>query len=469
MIASLVDDLCPPDRNVARATSPAAERRLEERRRIVALGRLGVAGDRIAWRVGRHRSTVRRWLARGQAGQPFADGPRSGRPRRFGQDARFRVVAFYCQTSPLPGCGDWSLRWAAQRLRDHGAGLSMSPSTIARILSEQALRPHRNRYFLNITDPDFFPKMERLVALMLDPPPLLFFFDECTGLQAKSRLAPSLPPAPGRPGFEEFEYVRNGRTDLLAFLEQSTGRVFGRCYDHHRRDVLIELFTEHVALQPADAELHYVMDNLSTHYHDDLCRRVADLSGAPYVPLATGQERRDWLGSRDKRIAIHFTPFHGSWLNMIEIWFGVLSRKCLRRQSFACVEDLKANIEAFIETWNTHFAHPFTWRYRGEGLHEKVIRRFCRLLVIESPQMEIKFLTKQLLLMRNIGRDCGKSSTRDWWRLEDLVRAKSAYIDRIIESDEKARRRNRAREALEALRGMFGAQGASAVAGTLAA
>ena len=469
MIASLADDLSSADENAAPATSPAAQRRVRERREIVALGCQGVGVRRIAWRAERHISTVRRCLARSQAGQPFADRPRSGRPRRYGLDTRLSVVGFYCQTSPLPGCGALSFRWAAQYLKESPLGLSISPSTIARILAEQTLRPHRSRYFLNITDPDFFPKMEHLVALMLDPPPWLFFFDECTGLQAKSRLAPSLPPMPGRPGLEEFDYVRNGRTDLLAFLERSTGRVFGRCFDHHRRDVLIDLFTEHVALQPADAQLHYVMDNLSTHYHNDLCQRVAELSGASYAPLATAQERRDWLGTRDKRIVIHFTPFHGSWLNMIEIWFGILSRKCLRGQSFSSVDDLKESIEGFIGTWNAHFAHPFTWRYTGEGLHEKVIRRFSRLLAIESPEMEIKFLTKQLQLMRNIGRDCGKSSSPDWQRLSELLQTKRSYVGQIIESDAKERRRVKAREALESLRIQFAADGFGAEVDTLVA
>ena len=71
--------------------------------------------------------------------------------------------------------------------------------------------------------------------------------------------------------------------------------------------------------------IHYIMDNLSTHYHDDCCQTVAELSRVPYSPLKTGAERRQWLQSQHKRIVVHFVPFHASWLNMVEIWFRILS------------------------------------------------------------------------------------------------------------------------------------------------
>jgi len=140
------------------------------------------------------------------------------------------------------------------------------------------------------------------------------------------------------------------------------------------------------------------MDNLNTHFNDEFCKAVAELSNVTYDPLRTGIERRQWLQDENKRIVIHFTPFHGSWLNMIEIWFGILNKKCLKHQSFESVQLLQETIEEFIETWNTYFSHPFTWTYTGEELHEKAITRFNKLLLIESKQMDIKFLTKQLLL-----------------------------------------------------------------------
>ena len=88
------------------------------------------------------------------------------------------------------------------------------------------------------------------------------------------------------------------------------------------------------------------MDNLSAHYHHDFCRTVAELSNVPYTHLKTGIERRQWLQSPKKRIIVHFVPFHASWLNMVEIWFGILKSKCLKYDQFVSVDQLRQAIIA---------------------------------------------------------------------------------------------------------------------------
>jgi hypothetical protein len=266
-------------------------------------------------------------------------------------------------------------------------------------------------------------------------------------------VAPDLPPAPNKPKYEEFEYRRNGTTDLLAFLNPKTGQVFGKCTPNHNTQTLIGVFKEHVHSLPCDAQLHYIMDNLNTHFHDEFCETVAQLSGVAYDPLKTGIERRNWLQRDDKRIVIHFVPFHGSWLNMIEIWFGILSNKCLRHQSLSSVQMLQEIIEEFIETWNSFFAHPFTWKYTGEGLQEKAIKRFNNLLIIESKQMEVKFLTKQLLLMSNIAKSYReKVANKVLKQLHDLVLEKKHYIQGIISGAEKESQKVKAQNALHQFR-----------------
>ena len=106
----------------------------------------------------------------------------------------------------------------------------------------------------------------------------------------------------------------------------------------------------------------------------------------------------------------------------------------------------------FIETWNKHFAHPFTWTYRGEGLHGKVIRRFMRLLQIESPQMEIGFLTKQLLLARNLAQNYWTQvDSKEWQQLFDLIIQKGVYISQLIFSGKTGKQRLEAEQALEEL------------------
>jgi transposase len=332
----------------------------------------------------------------------------------------------------------------------------MSHSTIQRVLKNHALRPHLRKYFLSITDPDFFPKMDHIIDIYLNQPEYLFNFDECTGLQAKAALCPDLPAGPAQKRYEEFEYTRNGTVDLMAFLNPKTGEVFGRCTENHNTQTLISVFKEHVNSLPADAQIHYIMDNLNTHFNDDFCHTVAGLSNETYRPLKTGLQRRQWLQSDNKRIVIHFTPFHGSWLNMIEIWFGILSKRCLKHQSFQSTNDLQQIIEQFIETWNDFYAHPFTWKYTGQGLHEKAVSRFNKLLLIESKQMDIKFLTKQLLLMFNIVKTYSKIiQTRQWLQLKELFPEKKDYVKSIINGAVKLKQIKNANHALDALNSLL--------------
>jgi hypothetical protein len=190
------------------------------------------------------------------------------------------------------------------------------------------------------------------------------------------------------------------------------------------------------------------MDNLSPHYHDDFCRTVADLSNVPYWPLKRGAERRQWLQSPHKRIVVHFVPFHASWLNMVEIWFGILRKKCLNYDHFTSVATLRETIMTFIDTWNDFYAHPFTWSYTGEGLHRKAVRRFSLLLSIETPQMDCNFLTRQLLLMSNIADHYLRLiPLADWLRLIELATEKQNYITNIIQSDPRPKRQKHGWEA----------------------
>jgi len=430
---------------------PLREGRAWQRAAIAALDSGGIEHRSIALFTATHLKTVRRWVGRVKEGKPLTDIQRGGRPRFFSEAARLMTIAVYCQQSPpLPGVHRWSLSDAQRYFKEHCemTGYPISRATIHRILLEHALRPHRRKYYLQITDPEFFPKMEHIIQCYSNPPENLYCFDECTCIQALKRLTPTLPATAGQPALEDFDYRRNGTTDLLAFLNPATGNVYGQCTDNHDRHTLSEVFSCHVRMHPPDASIHYSMDNLSAHYHEDFCQTVAELSGVPYSPLKTGAERRQWLQSPHKRIVVHFVPFHASWLNMVEIWFGILKSKCLRYDHFFSVEQLREAIMAFIETWNEFYAHPFRWSYTGEGLHGKAVRRFCQLLFIQTDQMDSKFLTSQLLLMGNIAENClGLIPSADWCRLINLAVEKRDYITNIIESDTRPRGQKKAREA----------------------
>jgi len=303
---------------------------------MVALTAAGVGVNAVSVLVQRSTWTVRRWIRRSETTGDLHDRPRSGRRNPvYTEEANLRIVAFYCQTRPLPGCGRWSLRWAARRLEADPArvGVSPSKSTLHRILKANRLKPHQSRYFLHITDPDFFPKMEHLVALYRNPPKHLFFFDECPGIQVLKRLTPDLQTDSMKQRLEEFEYIRNGTLDVFAFLNHTDGKVALECHADHTTETFVGVFERHVDRFPKAKSLHYVMDNLSTHLGFPFCKVVAERSGIACPPeraLSSQAKRVEWLCRQDKRIVIHFTPYHGSWLNLIEIWFGIMGAKVLR-------------------------------------------------------------------------------------------------------------------------------------------
>jgi len=425
---------------------------VSRRQAVLVLAEAQVEVNAIARVVPYSVGTVRRWLQRAKTGAGVHDRARSGRPAMFTEQTQLRIVAWYCQTQPLPGCGRWTLRWAVRRLPGAAQWLGPVPSksTLHRILQRNRLKPHQSRYFLHITDPDFFPKMEHLLGLYRNPPRHLIFFDECPGIQILKRLTPDLQTDTMRKRLEEFEYIRNGTLDVLAFLHHADGRVDLEGQADHKTATFLEVFRRHTDRFPPTASLHYVMDNLASHRGYPLCRRVAELSGIECPSeqaLSTPAKRVQWLGRGNKRIVIHFTPYHGSWLNLIEIWFGIMGAKVLN-ESFGSPDQLKGALEAFMNDWNSLLAHPFRWSYDGTGLHEKAVRRFTKMLQCSAAQMEIRVLTKQMTLLANLLKDYFSQVSRDAWQeLTAAISLHSETITELIEQEKGPVRKQRAQQA----------------------
>ena len=444
-------DECRPSLAVSEMALP-----LPRRQAIVALDAAGIGISAIARFVHYSVSSVRRWIRRAKGSETVHDRARSGRLGIYHQEIQQRIVAFYCQTQPLPNCGRWSLRWAERRLQADNSvvGVAPSKSTLHRILQGHRLKPHQSRYFLQITDPDFFPKMEHLLDLYRNPPANLFFFDECPGIQILKRLTPDIQTEGTRKRLEEFEYIRNGTMDVLAFLHHADGKVHLECRADHKTDTFLEVFKNHVGRLPPSETLHYVMDNLSTHRGYPFCQRVADLSKVECpskTVLCTMDKRVAWLGREDKRIVIHFTPYHGSWLNWIEFWFGIMGRKVLG-ESFGSADELKPALEAFAHDWNTLLAHPFKWSYDGKGLHDKAVIRFTKMLKGSVEQMELRILTKQLMLVTNLLQDYVSEVTRENWKQFSMtLRSQSGVISKLIQDADKPRSKCKAQQAFDNL------------------
>ena len=319
---------------------------LAQRARIVLLAADGVSNTEIAARVGVSRPTVIDWRARyersGIAG--LDDEPRSGRPRTIDHQ-----VIIAATLSPPPrklGVTHWSSRLLAARLK-------VGNATVARAWRDYGVQPWRSQTFKFSTDPQLVAKVTDVVGLYLAPPEnaVVLCIDEKSQIQALDRTAPMLPMQPGLPERRTHDYRRHGTTTLFAALEIATGKVTAACQPRHRHQEFLR-FLKQVASAYPEQDLHLVMDNYAAH------KRV---------------EVRRWLAA-NPRVQVHFTPTSASWMNLVEVWFGIIERQAIHRGSFGSVKDLNAKIRAFIDGWNER-CHPFVWTKTADQILTKANRQ----------------------------------------------------------------------------------------------
>jgi len=191
--------------------------------------------------------------------------------------------------------------------------------------------------------------------------------DEMTGIQALERIAPDQPMAPGKPRAREFEYQRHGAQTLSAGFNVATGEVMGHCGDTRTETDFADFIAELINRHPGYETYHFVADQLNTHKSETLVRFVADfcdhsedlgVKGESGI-LKSMSTREDYLNDPNKRIVFHYTPKHASWMNQIEVWFGILMRKVIKRGNFSSKQDLKDKILAFIAYFNKTMSKPF--------------------------------------------------------------------------------------------------------------
>ena len=201
--------------------------------------------------------------------------------------------------------------------------------------------------------------------------------DELTGVQALERKHPGLPLAPGKVERREFEYVRHGTLTFIPNRDVVTGRVVAPSCGPTRTEAdFVAHIRRTVATDPAATRWHFVVDNRNIHQSEALVRYVAAASGVPddlgvkgtVGILATQPSRATFLADPAHTIVFHYTPKHASWLNQIEIWLSILTRKLLRRGSFTSTQDLQDKVLAFIAYDNRTMAKPFKWTYQGKAL-----------------------------------------------------------------------------------------------------
>jgi transposase len=240
--------------------------------------------------------------------------------------------------------------WSSRLLGRH---LGISNGTIAAAWREYGVQPWRSETFKFSTDPELVAKVTDVVGLYLAPPEnaVVLCVDEKSQIQALDRTAPMLPMQPGLPERRTHDYRRHGTTTLFAALEIATGAITAACKPRHRHQEFLA-FLKQVARAYPGQDLHLVMDNYAAH------KRI---------------EVRTWL-AKNPRIHVHFTPTSGSWLNLVEIWFGIIERQAIHRGSFGSVKDLNTKIRTFITGWNDR-RHPFAWTKTADEILKKANRQ----------------------------------------------------------------------------------------------
>ena len=333
----------------ALSKSRTAEARAVERARIILACLDGKEIQQVAHALRVSIPTVTKWRRRfaRQGLDGLRDRPRPGKPPTYGAAFRDRVLALLEQ-SPPAGLSHWDGPAVAEQL---GA----SVHAVWRTLRREGIYLQRLRTWCVSTDPEFAVKAAEIVGLYLNPPlnALVLSVDEKPSIQALTRPSGYVETDSGSVvRAMKSTYKRNGTLNLFAALEIASGQVYAPTTEQKKREDFRAFLDSVVAELPTDKDIHVILDNYCTHKKND-----------------------DWLAKFAGRVHFHFTPTSASWLNQIEIWFGILTRKALRGASFANKEQLRGAIEAFVTKTNEH-PKPFHWRKRevkGSQLRNTII------------------------------------------------------------------------------------------------
>jgi transposase len=334
-LAAIVEDRNRPQKHVQRA-------------RIILLSAERLTALEIAARSGASRPSVWRWqqrFAEAGIGGLLHDKTRKPGKAPLSPSIIARVLALPCGKPPK-GATHWTGRMVAKAV-----GISLS--AVQRIWRAHRLQPHRIRTFKQSHDPAFAAKVEDIVGLYMNPPAhaVVVSIDEKSQIQALDRTQPGLPLKPGRCGTMTHDYKRHGTTTLFAALNVLDGTVVGRCMPRHTHQEFIKFLNAVERAVPAGKIIHAIADNYATHKH-------------PKV--------RQWLADHGRWV-FHFTPTSASWINAVEGFFSVITRRRIRRGVFTSVADLQCAIRGYIREHNRS-PKPFVWTKPADTILAKLSR-----------------------------------------------------------------------------------------------
>jgi len=326
--------------------SPSTPQGIAQRARIILLAREGMANLAIARKLTIGRPTVLLWRARfkeqGTAGI-LKIGEGRGRKKEIKEDIIEAIIHDTLYTQPADST-HWSTRTLAKKHH-------VSHDFIKKVWHAHGLKPHLVKTFKLSNDPHFTEKLKDVVGLYLNPPEhgLVFSLDEKTQIQALDRTQQPLPLSYNHRLTITHDYKRHGTTSLFAALNILKGEVIGTCLKKHRHQEFIKFLKLIDDAVEKDLEIHCIVDNYSTHKH-----------------IAV----KSWL-AKHPRFRLHFIPTSSSWLNLVERWFGEITRKRIRRGTFQSVDELIQAIDEYIRI-NNQNPKPFIWTKTADEIIKKV-------------------------------------------------------------------------------------------------
>jgi len=322
------------------------------RSQIVLSCATGLTNKEVAAQLGVSMPTVGKWRSRfiDSRLDGLVDEPRSGRKPTITAEQVEDVVVATLESTP-----EHATHWSRKKMAERSG---LSKSTIGRIWKGFGLKPHLVDGFKLSNDPLFVDKVYDVVGLYLNPPEaaVVLCVDEKSQVQALGRSQPAFPMMPGMPEKRTHDYVRNGTTSLFAAFNIDDGTVISSLHRRHRSIEFKKFLTKIDAQVPADLAVHLICDNYSTHK-------------TPAV--------KTWLQAHP-RFQIHFTPTYSSWLNQVERFFAFVTEDLLQRSHHNTVQQLEADIRAWIKDWNTH-PKPFIWTKSADEILESLRRLLKRI------------------------------------------------------------------------------------------
>ena len=341
-----------------------------QRSRIIIDYSLGMTIAKIVRKYGTNRPLVERTVDKAIEFGPITalnDLPRSGRPSEITDDARAWVISVACDPPTKFGFAaeTWTYSALAKYIRDNctSAGyvslMKTGKSFLNNVLSKSNIKPHKISYYLERKDPEFDIKMASVlhvykeVALINDNnicanKHTTVSYDEKPGIQAIKNIAAQLQPVPNTHSTigRDYEYKRLGTISLLAAIDLHTGKIIPIIRDRHRSKEFIEFLQELDKQYPDDWKIRVILDNHSSHI---------------------SKETRAFLKTIPDRFEFVFTPKHGSWLNMIEMFFSKITRSFLRHIRVDSKEELIERIYKGITEINQEPV-VFRWKYKMDEI-----------------------------------------------------------------------------------------------------